>query len=118
KISQMARATTRLATRKSDSVESKPGTMAYNISGWTPAASTNQIQPNSRRLSILCSTGIAMQLDATAIYRMFRQPSLLGNLLFGQANGLPAVGRFKSFLHLGRSNFSLKKASGLVTSAL
>ena len=61
-----------------------------------------------------------MRPNTTPIYQMFGQgnekqaigsPSVPGNRLFGAADGSHAVGPFKSFLPLGQSGSSPKKAS-------
>ena len=61
-----------------------------------------------------------MRLNATSTYQMFRQlsgkqaigsPSLLGNRLSEQTDGLHGVGLFKSSLAQVQSNSSPEKAS-------
>ena len=71
----MALGRRKMDTESFGSVDSRPLVMAYNTSGWTPAASKNQMKQNSRRLSTLCSAGTTTRLDATFICRMFRQLS-------------------------------------------
>src|SRR5579871_3627593 len=84
----------------------------------------NVYRCDSRRLSTPCFAGIVTRLNAMSIYQMFRQlsgkqaissPSLLGNRLFGQADGLLGVEHSKSFWLPLRSNSSRGNARDLVT---
>jgi hypothetical protein len=97
----------RLAMARSGSVENGPNGMACASFGSIPAVSTNSMPSSSRKLSTQCFAGTRMRLNATSIYRMFRQrsgkqaigcPSVLGHQLFGRVDGLLEVGPFKSFL--------------------
>jgi hypothetical protein len=94
--------------------------IAWNTSGWTYAASTNQVAPSSLKLLTRCFAGIRNRLDAMSIYPMFLYgsgkqmicpPSVLGNLLSKQANGLHEARPYKNSLLPDQLNSSLGKAN-------
>src|ERR1700740_3287437 len=109
-----------LATTRSASAENKRDVMVCNTFGSTPAASTSQAAPSSKRLSTPCFAGTVMPLNATCTLQMSRDlPWMLtsgpancpGNQLFGRADGSPGDGPFKSLLLRHQLNSSLKKAN-------
>ena len=57
---------------KSGSVENNPDVMICNTFGSIRAASISQAAPNSKRLSAPCFAGTITQINATYIWRMFR----------------------------------------------
>src|SRR2546430_12451160 len=104
----MVPARARLAMIRSGSVQKKQPTIAYNISGWTLAASTSQAAPSSKRLSIPCTAGTKkpeyashtlMTCHPTTIY-------MHQSLAFLRAGGLLGAGLFRS-LSRHQTSFSL-----------
>lgn len=102
-----------------DFAENRRGVMAWNTSGWTHAVSTNRVALSSPKLSTRCFAGTRKRPDVMSICRMFRHgsgkqvirlPSVLGNLLSEQANGLHEAGPYKNSLLQDQLNSSPGKA--------
>lgn len=69
----MALGRRKMDTESFGSVDSRPLVMAYNTSGWTPAASTKRGIVSFQKLSIPCFAGIAKRLYAMCTWQMFGQ---------------------------------------------
>jgi hypothetical protein len=88
-----------------DLMENRLARITFNISGLIHVASTKRTTLSLQKPSTQCFAGIAMLLNATSIYQMFRDlpPILtitlaycLGNGLFGKASGSRGAGPFKN----------------------
>ncbi len=73
RMSRKAQVGTRLATKRLTSAEHKLPGMVYNISEWTPVASTNRAASSSVRRSIRFFAGIKKRTNATYIYPIFQR---------------------------------------------
>jgi hypothetical protein len=105
--------------------EQRPGKMAYDIFGLTPAVSTRKSTPKLHALSIPCFAGTGGQLNAMYLSDV---PSLARDVAsetpqqpweidFRQSKWSLEAGRSKSSLPQRRSNSFLENASDFVTRA-
>src|SRR5947207_15812193 len=101
----MVQAGKRLDMRRFGSVGNKQQEIAYNISGWTVAASRNRVIQSCRSRSTPCSVTTSTLQNATCICLMFlqgrgkwemRSLRTRANKLFGRVGGLLGVGHSKS----------------------